>query len=333
MSSRVEAGTDFLALRILLTEECNLSCVFCHNEGQRTLTHVSELDERRLKNLVCAGAARGLRQIKFSGGEPTLHHRLTGLVGVSVAAGVDTVVISNGHERDSLARAAEYGARISLNVPSVDAATYTALTGGSLAEVTETLGVLRGLGAEVALNSYARLKPDVGHMADMLAFARRFGCTLKLLLPCQVLTVTSQNRAHAAYEEALNGLQCRRERETPYDSSWVTADAVGRVRVVKPWCPQTCRLVSPGYRSVRLTARLRFRPCFGNADLSVAAELDTVKSCRASLDRALSLAMGPCEGHLDVGVRSRRGPLGISGPKSQVRRSEGCSTKRPVGDP
>ncbi|HKS45316.1 MAG TPA: radical SAM protein [Amycolatopsis sp.] len=305
MSSKVKSGTDLLAIRILMTEECNLSCVFCHNEGQQGLTRVSDLDAAKLRTLLRAGSTRSLRQIKFSGGEPTLHPDLIDFVGFSVSSGYDTVIISNGVNRAELESGAALGARICINVPSVAPKVYRSLTGGDLEKVVETLESLRRIRAEVAINSYSPMVPNVEHIDRLLAFAKTYRCSLKLLLPCQVLTAEKQVRAHRDYRSALTSLNCSLKTETAYDSSWVTADSV-RVRIVKPWCPETCRSVTRYYRSARLTPRLELRPCFGNSALGLPLDFSSTEACGASLDRALSLVSGSCGDDISIRVRHRR---------------------------
>ncbi|MGH8603742.1 MAG: radical SAM protein, partial [Gammaproteobacteria bacterium] len=156
MSSSVTPGQHFLALRILLTETCNLACVFCHNEGQPGLTRTSRLTATNFRKVLCAGRTKSLRQIKFSGGEPTLHPDLLSLVTISVESGLDTVVISNGVKFDVLEAVAAAGARISINVPSADPDVYNKLTRGSFEAVIRTLRTLSKTDANVAINSYSR---------------------------------------------------------------------------------------------------------------------------------------------------------------------------------
>ncbi len=293
MSSKANPSEDFLALRILLTENCNLSCVFCHNEGQLGLTRTSELGAGNFRILMRAGLMRNLRQVKFSGGEPTLHPDLPSLVTMSIEAGLDTVVISNGVKLRTLETVAGAGARICINVPSADPETYRKLTGGQFELVAKTLSSLTGIGTEIAINSYAKLTPDITHIRSLLGLARANDCTLKLLLPCQVSSVEKQQQSRAAYASALILLKCSLDGETPYDSCW-TSDDQRKVRIVQPWCPRACKAVAGYYKSLRLAADLTFIPCFGGSPSRVPVDFSSEESCRADLDRALSLTANGC---------------------------------------
>lgn len=293
MSSKAKPSEEFLALRILLTEDCNLSCVFCHNEGQLGLTRSSKLTTGNLRTLLSAGLMRDLRQVKFSGGEPTLHPDLPDFVAISINCGLDTVVISNGVRKRELETAAVLGARICINVPSVDPEIYRKLTGGQFEQVTRTLFALAERGSEVAINSYAKPTPDIEHIRGLIALARRYGCTLKLLLPCQISSTAKQQKLKTDYADALTYLECSLDSETPYDSCW-TSEHQRTIRIVQPWCPRACKAVAGYYKSLRLAADLSFIPCFGGSPLRVPVDLSSKQSCGAALDHALSLTANGC---------------------------------------
>lgn len=66
-------GRKVTGLRISITERCNLSCMYCHNEGADCCT-CGPLGHEMSPELIC-GIVReaekfGVRKVKFSGGEP-----------------------------------------------------------------------------------------------------------------------------------------------------------------------------------------------------------------------------------------------------------------------
>lgn len=293
MSSKAPPGENFFALRILLTEDCNLSCVFCHNEGQTGLTRTSGLSAASFRTLLRAGLTRSLRQVKFSGGEPTLHPDLPQLVAIALESGLDTVVISNGVRTRTLEALAAAGSRISINVPSADPDIYRKLTHGNFELVDRTLSTLAGIGADIAINSYSKLTPDISHIRGLLALAKAYECSLKLLLPCQTSSAEKQHKSRTAYAHALMSLNCSPDGDTPYDSRWIS-DHQQRVRIVQPWCPRACKAVAGHYKSLRLAADLTLMPCFGGSHLRIPIDLSSQDSCLEALDRALSLTATGC---------------------------------------
>ena len=66
-------GRKVTGLRISITERCNLSCMYCHNEGADCCTcgplgH--EMSPELIGGIVREAAKFGVRKVKFSGGEP-----------------------------------------------------------------------------------------------------------------------------------------------------------------------------------------------------------------------------------------------------------------------
>lgn len=66
-------GRKVTGLRISITDRCNLSCMYCHNEGADCCTcgpvgH--EMSPELICGIVREAAKFGVRKVKFSGGEP-----------------------------------------------------------------------------------------------------------------------------------------------------------------------------------------------------------------------------------------------------------------------
>ncbi len=78
---------------LLVTGGCNFRCPYCRHIGQ-TLT----LEEaKRIVDMWCAD---GLKNVRFSGGEPTLWPHLTELVAYAAANGVERIAISTNGSAD-----------------------------------------------------------------------------------------------------------------------------------------------------------------------------------------------------------------------------------------
>ena len=73
---------------LLLTSRCNFKCPYCRRVGG------DDLDLVVAERIVRLWARDGLRNIRFSGGEPTLYCGLTGLVLLSKYLGIERVAIS-----------------------------------------------------------------------------------------------------------------------------------------------------------------------------------------------------------------------------------------------
>jgi len=66
-------GRKVTGLRISITDRCNLSCMYCHNEGADCCA-CGPLGHEMSPELICGiireAAKFGVRKVKFSGGEP-----------------------------------------------------------------------------------------------------------------------------------------------------------------------------------------------------------------------------------------------------------------------
>ncbi len=85
-------------LRVSLVDRCNLSCFFCHNEGQGPISRgkVTALDPETLTRLVRVAARHGTRSVKLTGGEPLLYRSPDGRSTI-----VDLVERLNSVRRDN----------------------------------------------------------------------------------------------------------------------------------------------------------------------------------------------------------------------------------------
>jgi len=66
-------GRKVTGLRISITDRCNLSCIYCHNEGADCCTCGpigQEMEPELICGIVREAAKFGVRKVKFSGGEP-----------------------------------------------------------------------------------------------------------------------------------------------------------------------------------------------------------------------------------------------------------------------
>ncbi|MFA6859780.1 MAG: radical SAM protein [Clostridia bacterium] len=59
--------------RISITSACNMKCIYCHNEGN---TNISSLSKDDIDLLLKNSYDIGLKSVRITGGEPTLHKQL-----------------------------------------------------------------------------------------------------------------------------------------------------------------------------------------------------------------------------------------------------------------
>ena len=82
-----------LYFRISVIGSCNLSCLFCHNEGAPTR---GKMDVAYAKRAIVQAASVGFKRVQFTGGEPLLHPEIGDFVAAAKKIVDDVGVTTNG---------------------------------------------------------------------------------------------------------------------------------------------------------------------------------------------------------------------------------------------
>jgi len=131
-------------LRISVTPKCNLSCIYCHREGEKTTE--GPLTAAEIAEVLRVAAGFGIRSVKFTGGEPMLRPDLIEIIR-SVPAGMESSITTNGTLLAGLAADLRQAGlrRVNVSIDSLDPATYRKIAG------TDRLSdVLEGIDAAIA---------------------------------------------------------------------------------------------------------------------------------------------------------------------------------------
>jgi len=83
-------------LRILITNKCNISCAYCHNEGQLGRDNFITLDTLRDIMLMLRKSNRVFDSVTISGGEPLLHKELIYIVEMLTEISSNISLVTNG---------------------------------------------------------------------------------------------------------------------------------------------------------------------------------------------------------------------------------------------
>jgi GTP 3',8-cyclase len=131
-------------LRISLTPKCNLSCIYCHREGENISG--APLSAAEIAEVLRVAAGFGIRSVKFTGGEPMLRSDLIEIIR-SVPAGMESSITTNGTLLAGLAADLKRAGlrRVNVSIDSLDPVTYRKIAG------TDRLSdVLEGIDAAIA---------------------------------------------------------------------------------------------------------------------------------------------------------------------------------------
>jgi len=160
-------------LRVSLTPKCNLSCIYCHKEGEESPK--DQLSVEEIAEILRVAATFDIRSVKFTGGEPLLRRDLLEIIR-SVPDGMESSLTTNGTLLADLAfRLKEAGLRrVNVSLDSLDPETYKKITGiDRLSEVLDgiTAAVDAGL-TPVKLNMVVLEGINDTEIDDFLAYVR-----------------------------------------------------------------------------------------------------------------------------------------------------------------
>ena len=160
-------------LRISLTPKCNLSCIYCHREGEKAPKE--SLSAAEITEILRVAAHFGIRSVKFTGGEPMLRTDLLEII-KSVPAGMESSITTNGTLLAGLAADLKQTGlrRVNVSIDSLNHETYKKITGtDKLDAVLEgiTAALKTGL-TPVKLNMVVLAGINDHEIDDFLAFVR-----------------------------------------------------------------------------------------------------------------------------------------------------------------
>jgi cyclic pyranopterin phosphate synthase len=121
-------GRKVTNLRISLTQRCNLACMYCHGEGEKSPSR--ELPADQIAEILRTAAKLGIRKIKFTGGEPLLRREVCEIMH-SVPPGIESSMTTNGILLADLASdLKEAGlSRVNVSLDTLNRERYKQITG------------------------------------------------------------------------------------------------------------------------------------------------------------------------------------------------------------
>ena len=128
-------------LRISLTPACNLSCIYCHREGEKNPGNPLSAEE--IAEILRVGAHFGIRSVKFTGGEPLLREDLLKILH-SVPPAMESSLTTNGTLLADMAQDLKKAGlrRVNVSLDSLDRRIYEKIAG-----VDKLDDVLNGISA------------------------------------------------------------------------------------------------------------------------------------------------------------------------------------------
>ena len=160
-------------LRVSLTPKCNLSCIYCHREGENDPK--APLSAAEIAEVLRVAAGFGIRSVKFTGGEPMLRPDLIEIIR-SVPDGMESSITTNGTLLAGLAADIKQAGlrRVNVSIDSLNPETYKKITGTDrLSDVLEGIDAAIATGlTPVKLNMVVLKGINDHEIDDFLAYVR-----------------------------------------------------------------------------------------------------------------------------------------------------------------
>jgi cyclic pyranopterin phosphate synthase len=261
-------------LRVSVTPECNLSCIYCHREGERAPQQ--PLSTREIGDVLSTAAKFDIRSVKFTGGEPLLREDLADIVRL-VPDSMESSITTNGILlADYAGELKDAGmSRVNISLDSLNPDTYKKITGSDrLSDVLSGIDAALEAGlTPIKLNMVMLQGINDHELEDFYAYIRN---NRNLIL--QLIELMS-----------LGGCECHS------DLSALEEDLAGRSKVI-------------------LTRRMHHRKkyCLDGAEIEVVKPLHNTEFCafcnrlRVTSDGNLKPCLLRADNHVSI-----RGKSGI----------------------
>jgi cyclic pyranopterin phosphate synthase len=266
-------GRSIRDLRLSITDRCNFRCVYCMDPDTAMLPRAEMLSAQELVRVarVCVGL--GVRKVRITGGEPTVHPGLLGIIeGVAAGGAADIAMTTNGMLVDEPKCRAWRGAgltRLTFSLDSLDPIRFAAITRSSCTPARVVGAVEAALGAgfaSVKVNAVVVRGVNDDEVAPLAGLARRLGIEMRFI---EFMPLDSGRRWDRSHVVPAAEIVERIGREFPLeligrDDPSSTAleyrfadGAPGRVGVIAPVTRPFCGACS----RLRVTVDGKVRPC------------------------------------------------------------------------
>lgn len=181
-------GRTIRDLRVSLTDRCNFRCVYCMEPDVQFLPRPSLLTPAEIVRIVRVAESLGVRKVRLTGGEPTLHPQLVEIIAeIRAATSVEIAMITNGSRLtpDLLRRCKAAGlARITISIDTLRPDRFAQITRSASSPEQVLVGVRMAIDAgltPIKLNAVLLRNVNDDEAVDMAMLARTLGVEVRFI--------------------------------------------------------------------------------------------------------------------------------------------------------
>jgi len=313
-------GRRITYLRVSVTDRCDFRCIYCMSENMSFLPKAEVLTLEELDRLCSAFIARGVRKLRFTGGEPLVRRGIMTLVeslSRHLRSGQldELTLTTNGSQLGKYAEAIKAAGvrRINVSLDTLDAEKFRTITRwGSLDQVLAGIAAAQAAGLKIKINTVALKGVNDDEFPRLIEWAHGRGMDLTLI---EVMPLGEIGEGRLEQYLPLSIVRARlAERYRIEDIDYRTggparyvrvAETGGRLGFITPMTHNFCESCN----RVRVTCTGTLYMCLGQAD---AADLRTplrASESDAPLNAAIDEAIGrKPKGHDFIIDRRHRQP-------------------------
>ncbi len=269
-------GRTIRDLRISITDRCNFRCVYCMEPDVRFAAQESLLTVDEIVRIAAVAESLGVRKVRLTGGEPTLHPALTDIIaGIAAETRVEIALITNASllSRESLQAWKDAGlARLTISIDSLRSDRFARVTRSASSPAKVLEGVQMSLDeglTPVKLNAVLIRGFNDDEAVELAALARTFGVEMRFIeyMPLDSAHAwdstkwVSAAETRAAIERVFPLVACSDDDPSSTARTLRFADlpvgAPARVGLIAPVSTPFCGACS----RLRITADGKVRPC------------------------------------------------------------------------
>ena len=171
-------------LRILVTNRCNYSCSYCHNEGQEKNVKANDMKLNDLIRIVDYINGQDISEIHFSGGEPFLNKEIVEMIeyvdkttnwGIGCATNLSKIT------KEQIFRLAKTRVKFNIQFPYANSKMFHYSTGNSNYNyILEQIYNVKRAGIRIGLNTVVQSN-DLQNIKNIIDFAIEHQLSVKFL--------------------------------------------------------------------------------------------------------------------------------------------------------
>ncbi len=274
-------GREITNIRISITQECDLRCFYCHEEGE---DGAGQLDIEDVESILKQASELGMYKVKFSGGESLVHPQMMDIVEIGSRYMNDVSLTTNGASLGNMALdLKERGLdRVNVSLDTLDPETYKEITGKDRVEEVKR-GIQRAVEVglhPVKINMLLMKGLNDDEIEDMIRFSSESGAILQIIEMTanrEEISEEYYERYHLPLEDIAEELEERaveiKQRRMHARKKYFLEEPEVQVELVRTmhntqFCSNCTRL--------RVTSEGELKPCLLRTDnhVSIREELD-----------------------------------------------------------